>query len=128
MPRLEWPEFKFGPLNLWVMPKHSVLIGHISKWYGSNHPDLWEKDMDVRDWGISKLFSGRRFIPRPVNTSWDDVIDDIIHREAVGATKYGKYLTVDTDEDMLQHAYEEALDMVVYLKTLINQREERDNK
>lgn len=49
-------------------------------------------------------------------------MEDILHREAMGASKYGKYLTADTDEDMLQHAYEEALDLTVYLKTLLNQR------
>lgn len=55
-------------------------------------------------------------------TSWDTVIEDIRQREDFGYKKYGKYLTVDTDEDMLQHLYEELLDATVYIKTLINQR------
>lgn len=58
------------------------------------------------------------------NSTWNDVKRDIEAREEMGAEKYGHYLTADTKEDMLQHAYEEALDMVVYLKTLINQRNE----
>jgi GH35 family endo-1,4-beta-xylanase len=56
-------------------------------------------------------------------TTWDYVKEDITQREEMGALKYGKYLTPCTKEDMLQHAYEEALDLVVYLKTLILQRE-----
>lgn len=59
-------------------------------------------------------------------TTWDYVKEDITQREEMGALKYGKYLTPNTKEDMLQHAYEEALDLVVYLKTLILQREKKN--
>lgn len=55
-------------------------------------------------------------------TSWDVVKEDIDQRERMGYNKYGKYLTVKTDEDMLQHLYEELLDATVYIKTLILQR------
>lgn len=60
-------------------------------------------------------------------TGWDYVIEDIKHREEMGFLKYGKYLTPNTREDMLQHAYEEALDLTVYLKTLLLQREKQKN-
>lgn len=55
-------------------------------------------------------------------TSWDYVLEDIAKREKMGYNKYGKYLTVNTDEDMLQHLYEELLDATVYIKTLLMQR------
>ena len=55
-------------------------------------------------------------------TSWDYVLEDIAKREEMGYNKYGKYLTVKTDEDMLQHLYEELLDATVYIKTLLLQR------
>ncbi len=55
-------------------------------------------------------------------TSTDDVIRDLRQREKFGFKKYGKFLTKDTDEDMLQHLYEELMDAAVYIKTLINQR------
>ena len=55
-------------------------------------------------------------------TSWDYVLEDIAKRERMGYNKYGKYLTEDTDEDMLQHLYEELLDATVYIKTLLLQR------
>ncbi len=55
-------------------------------------------------------------------TSWDYVLEDIAKREEMGYNKYGKYLTVKTDEDMLNHLYEELLDATVYIKTLLLQR------
>ena len=55
-------------------------------------------------------------------TSWDYVLEDIAKREKMGYNKYGKYLTVKTDEDMLNHLYEELLDATVYIKTLLMQR------
>lgn len=53
---------------------------------------------------------------------WDYVLEDIAKRERMGYNKYGKYLTVKTDEDMLNHLYEELLDATVYIKTLLLQR------
>lgn len=55
-------------------------------------------------------------------TSWDYVREDINQREEMGALKYNKYLTPSTNEDMLQHLYEELLDATVYIKTLLLQR------
>jgi hypothetical protein len=55
-------------------------------------------------------------------TSWDFVKKDIDQREQMGYIKYGKYLSKHTDEDMLQHLYEELLDATVYIKTLLLQR------
>ena len=60
------------------------------------------------------------------NSSWNEVISDIKERERFGAIKYGKYLTAYTHEDTLQHLYEELLDAVVYIKTEINKRKEKD--
>lgn len=55
-------------------------------------------------------------------TATDDVIKDLRSREKMGYKKYNKFLTPDTDEDMLQHLFEELLDASLYIKTLINQR------
>jgi hypothetical protein len=54
--------------------------------------------------------------------TWDYVIDDIRLRNEMGRIKYGVSLKPNTDQDMLQHAYEEALDLTVYLKTEILKR------
>ena len=67
----------------------------------------WEQlDLEVDEW----------------SNSWNFVIHDMKERQNFGLQKYGKSLTVNTDEDMLQHLYEELLDGAVYIKTLINQR------
>lgn len=55
------------------------------------------------------------------------VVSDMLKREAFGLAKYGKYLHKYTDEDMLQHLYEELLDAAVYIKTLIEQRNDNTN-
>lgn len=58
-------------------------------------------------------------------TATDNVIKDLRQREQFGYKKYGKFLTTKTDEDMLQHLYEELLDASLYIKTLINQRKKK---
>lgn len=55
-------------------------------------------------------------------TATDDVIKDLRSREKMGYKKYNKFLTPNTDEDMLNHLYNELLDAGLYLRTLINQR------
>lgn len=49
------------------------------------------------------------------------VIEDLLNRAEVGFKKYGCTLDQSKD-DMLQHAYEEALDLAMYLKTEIKNR------
>lgn len=44
------------------------------------------------------------------------IINDITHRYKTGKSKYGRPLSNVHDEDMIQHAYEEALDLAHYLK------------
>lgn len=72
------------------------------------------------DWYINCYFPMQK---QSDVTSWDYVREDINQREERGALKYNKYLTPNTSEDMLNHAYNEALDLVVYLRTLILQRD-----
>jgi hypothetical protein len=59
-----------------------------------------------------------------------DVIDDLLFREEKGRAEYGT--TMDrkdlSEEQWLQHAYEEALDLAIYLKKIIKTRSEnKDN-
>ena len=53
------------------------------------------------------------------------VCDDITERQALGIAKYGK--TVEQNplklREWLQHAYEEALDLAIYLKRAMEQLE-----
>lgn len=53
---------------------------------------------------------------------WPEVVRDMLQRNETGRDKYNRYLQTDCPDDMLQHAYEEALDLTAYLKTLIMKR------
>jgi hypothetical protein len=55
--------------------------------------------------------------------SWDLVLADIKIRDAVGAKKYGVRLTPGNGRDALVDAYQEALDLVVYLRTALYERD-----
>jgi hypothetical protein len=61
---------------------------------------------------------------RPPSNILQLVIAELKVREERGLNKYGT--TVDrndlTELDWLQHAYEEALDLAVYLKKIINEK------
>lgn len=50
------------------------------------------------------------------------VIADMAKREKVGIARYGTPLQVGNGRDMLRDAYEEALDLAVYLRGLIEER------
>jgi hypothetical protein len=59
-----------------------------------------------------------------------DIIDDLLFREEKGRAEYGT--TMDrkdlSEDEWLQHAYEEALDLAIYLKKIIKTRSEnKDN-
>jgi hypothetical protein len=53
--------------------------------------------------------------------TYKEVITDLISREKMGRAKYG--VTVDkanlSEQEWLNHAYEEALDFAIYLKRLM---------
>jgi len=54
----------------------------------------------------------------------NEVIKDLNDRESKGLDTYGTTMdrTDLTEKEWLQHAYEEALDLALYLKKLINQK------
>ena len=55
------------------------------------------------------------------------VCADIAARQRLGIAKYG--VTVEqSPDDMLQHAYEEALDLAVYLKAEIDRKRDLERK
>jgi hypothetical protein len=57
-----------------------------------------------------------------------EVIKDLKEREQFGALKYGKFLTPHSNEDMMQHLYEELLDAALYIKNEITIRKNANNK
>ena len=65
--------------------------------------------------------------PLPLNNDrpavWDLVMDDIAKRDRYGKFKYGTRLQPFNGRDSLRDAYEESLDLVVYLRQLIYERD-----
>lgn len=57
---------------------------------------------------------------------WDQVIADMKKRDEVGWARYRKALTPHDGRDSLRDAYEEALDLVVYLKKEMLERIDKD--
>ena len=57
------------------------------------------------------------------------IIDDLLAREDKGIKEYGTTMdrTDLTEIDWLQHAYEEALDLSIYLKKLIKIKKDEKN-
>ena len=54
---------------------------------------------------------------------WPLVVADMVRRNEQGQEKYNRYLRTDCPDDMLSHLYNELLDAIVYIKTLMSQRE-----
>lgn len=61
-----------------------------------------------------------------MNVPMVEVMRDMAKRFEFGLVKYGKPCLPEDGEDYLQHAYEEALDLCVYLKTCILEREKKN--
>jgi len=58
------------------------------------------------------------------------IIDDLLSREDKGIKEYGTTMdrTDLTEQDWLQHAYEEALDLAIYLKKIIKTKQNEVSK
>lgn len=64
--------------------------------------------------------------PQPVSNDskpiWELVIADMQERDKVGRERYGTPLQANNGRDALVDAYQEALDLVVYLRQAIEER------
>lgn len=69
----------------------------------------------------------RQPLPTPSNhpASWDLVLRDMADRDTAGRIKYGVRLQPFNGRDQLVDAYQEALDLVVYLRSAIYERDGR---
>jgi hypothetical protein len=84
--------------------------------------DAWQRAL--HDWQeATNRESENQRPPAPIATGVEArVCTDIAERQRIGIAKYG--VTVErSQDDMLQHAYEEALDLSVYLKSEIERRQ-----
>lgn len=56
---------------------------------------------------------------------WDLVVKDMSDRDIEGRRRYGTPLQPDNGRDALLDAYQEALDLVVYLRQALYERDRR---
>ena len=67
--------------------------------------------------------------PAPIRTdarpTWELVIDDMRERDKAGRKKYGTPLQAGNGRDSLVDAYQEVLDLAVYLRNEIEERNAR---
>jgi hypothetical protein len=54
---------------------------------------------------------------------WDLVVADMMARDHLGRQRYGTPLQAHNGRDALQDAYEEALDLAVYLRQALAERD-----
>ncbi len=64
-------------------------------------------------------------MPNDLPAVWDLVVADMQGRDAVGRQRYGVPLQPHNGRDMLRDAFEEALDLCVYLRGLLYERDGR---
>jgi hypothetical protein len=62
-------------------------------------------------------------IPNELPAVWGLVIADMGARDRLGAARYGTRLQPHNGRDGLRDAYEEALDLCVYLRTVLYERD-----
>ncbi len=67
-------------------------------------------------------------LPKPTDSPaiWDLVIADMQERDRIGTAKYGQRLKAGDGRDSLIDAYQEVLDLAVYLRKAIYEREAQD--
>ena len=64
-----------------------------------------------------------RSIPNNGPAVWDIVVSDMQERDQMGLRKHGTRLQPHNGRDVLVDAYQEALDLVVYLRQAIYERD-----
>lgn len=62
-------------------------------------------------------------VPSTRRAIWSLVIIDMLDRDRVGRERYGTPLQAHNGRDALVDAYQEALDLVVYLRQAIEERD-----
>jgi hypothetical protein len=73
---------------------------------------------------------GHKEQPAPVKNketpaAWDLVMDDIKKRDDFGKAKYGVRLQPNNGRDTLRDVYEEMMDAIVYMRSLMYERDGR---
>lgn len=72
---------------------------------------------------LEAMTAGEQPAPRPASGRpvWEMVIEDMHARDRVGRQRYGVPLQAGNGRDALRDAYDEALDLAVYLRQAIEE-------
>lgn len=101
--------------------RHAVRCQFRNKHHGSHSFQVWPPTNGERPQSVHDQ-------PPPVKNDrpavWDLVMADIKERDEVGTKRYGTRLQPFNGRDAITDAYQEALDMVVYLRQAIEEREQ----
>lgn len=62
-------------------------------------------------------------VPNAGRPIWDLVIEDMRERDRIGRERYGTPLQANNGRDPLVDAYQESLDLAVYLRQAIEERD-----
>ena len=79
---------------------------------------------DMVDRGEGLMKYEPRPIPNDGTPIWDLVVADMEERNRIGTQKYGTPLQANHGRDTSTDAYQEALDLVVYLRQVLEERNE----
>lgn len=86
---------------------------------------LWGEVMRMREAHVNKVAEQPAPIPNDHPAVWPLVMVDMATRDKTGRERYGVPLQPHNGRDALRDAYEEALDLAVYLRSAIYERDGR---
>lgn len=86
----------------------------------------WRTERRIREWAARAAAHQPAPTPNEGRPVWDLVIEDMQERDRVGRERYGTPLQTNNGRDALVDAYQEALDLVVYLRQAIAERDARN--
>jgi len=79
--------------------------------------------LDLQARGVNEMEQPNPTFDPTKPAIWDIVIEDMRLRDRVGRVRYGTPLQPNNGRDTLRDAYEEGLDLVVYLRQAIWERD-----
>jgi hypothetical protein len=112
----------------WRLNLYQMMIVPLRRWQMMIVPTMKNRQLELP---LSQVGAGGKYNPQPnpghneLPAVWDLVIKDMTVRDQIGLDNYKTRLQPNNGRDALWDAYEEALDLAVYLRQAIF---ERDNK
>lgn len=99
---------------------NEIVFNEVVGWY---HPRLLHDTHDAAPKSEAAIPEPAPAMSKKSEPVFQGVLDDIRAREAFGVNKYGQSLHTFNGRDALIDAYQEALDLVVYLKQILMERD-----